>query len=118
MIFIHPVVLGAFLSGVISPLAVADTPTKARHAPETPDQIFLRVWPSVVAVDMVDAGGNRIGPGSGVLFDDQGRLIGILSPVYRRSASHFRTTSGLDKRIGKGGTDRIGANKRKRPKLA
>ena len=70
MIFIHPVVLGAFLSGVISPLAVANTPTKARPAPETPDQIFLRVWPSVVAVDMVDAGGNRIGPGSGVLIGE------------------------------------------------
>ena len=70
MIFIYPLVLGAFLSGMISPLAVANTPAKARHAAETPDQIFLRVWPSVVAVDMVDARGNRIGPGSGVLIGE------------------------------------------------
>ncbi|BCT66458.1 tetratricopeptide repeat-containing serine protease family protein [Nitrosospira sp. NRS527] len=70
MIFIYPVVLGAFLSGMILPPAVANAPAKAPHASETPDQIFLRVWPSVVAVDMVDAGGNRIGPGSGVLIGE------------------------------------------------
>ncbi|SCX62155.1 tetratricopeptide repeat-containing serine protease family protein [Nitrosospira sp. Nsp1] len=70
MIFIYPVVLGAFLYGMILPLAVANATAKARHVSETPDQIFLRVWPSVVAVDMVDAGGNRIGPGSGVLIGE------------------------------------------------
>ncbi len=90
MIFIHPVVLGAFLSGMISPLAVANTHTKARHASETPDQIFLRVWPSVVAVDMVDAGGNRIGPGSGVLIgEDAGdnHLPGSQRREERRGAT-------------------------------
>jgi S1-C subfamily serine protease len=51
--------LGAFLFAMISSLAAADTPI-------TPDQIFLQMWPSIVAVDMVDDRVKPIGPGSGV----------------------------------------------------
>jgi tetratricopeptide (TPR) repeat protein len=49
-------------------LALLSLPAAANN-PETSDQIFLRVWPSVMAVDMVDADGKISGQGSGVIVE-------------------------------------------------
>jgi len=53
---------GGCVLAFVSSLAAADNP-------ETPRQIFLRVWYSVIAVDMVDADDKVIGQGSGVAID-------------------------------------------------
>ena len=53
---------GGCVLAFVSSLAAADNP-------ETPRQIFLRAWYSVIAVDMVDADDKVIGQGSGVAVD-------------------------------------------------
>ncbi|SEL57433.1 tetratricopeptide repeat-containing S1 family peptidase [Nitrosovibrio tenuis] len=88
---LYSVMIGGFVSALLSPIAAADTP-------ETRDQFFLRVRPSVVGLSLVDTDGGLIGHGSGVLIDTA-RVITTCQVVKDAKSGHVHRPSGIFKAV-------------------
>ncbi len=59
--------VGGFVLALLSSIVAADVPN-APNIPLAPERILMRVSPSVVVVDVMDAHGKSIGQGSGVVI--------------------------------------------------